>query len=121
VGVFKHGTLAPWPARIARPTAYGGLGLAGVGTALSFVPGLDPVVGFSVMLGGIVVALAGSVIGAGHTRRRRDLPRAWWLRFWRSRAGGWVARLAGLGLGGPPTPNQAPERGAGSGERKQRR
>ena len=28
------------------------------------MPGLDPVVGFSAMLAGIVVALAGSVIGA---------------------------------------------------------
>ena len=83
----------------ARQTKSGGLGLAGVGTALTFVPGLDPVVGFSTMLLGIVVALAGSVIGAGHTRKRRDLPRAWWLRFWTSRAGGWVARLAALGLG----------------------
>ena len=73
------------------------------------------------MLIGIVVALAGSVIGAGHTRKRRDIPRAWWLRFWTSRLGGSVARVAGLGLGGPPTPNPAPERGAGSGERKQRR
>ncbi len=79
--------------------AYGGLGLAGVGTALSFVPGLDPVIGFSTMLLGVVVALTGSVIGAGHTRKRRDLPRAWWLRFWQSRAGGWAARVAGLGLG----------------------
>jgi len=99
VSVFNCGTLAPWPARIARPTAYGGLGLAGLGTALIFVPGLDPIVGFSTMLSGILVALAGSVIGNRYTRRRRDLSRAWWLRFWQSRAGGWAARLAAFGLG----------------------
>ena len=51
------------------------------------------------MLGGIVVALTGSVIGAAYTRKRRDLPRAWWLSFWKSRVGGWVAKVAGLGLG----------------------
>ena len=41
---------------------------------MRLVPGLDPVVGFSVMLAGIVVALTGSVIGAGHTRKHL-LPR----------------------------------------------
>ncbi len=104
VGVFNRGTLVPWPTRIARPVAYGGLGLVGVGTALSFVPGLDPVVGFSMMLIGVAAALAGSVIGHRYTRKRRDLPRAWWLRFWRSRAGGWVARVAAFGLTGRPRP-----------------
>jgi len=89
--------------------AYGGLGLAGVGTALSFVPGLDPVIGFSTMLLGVVVALTGSVIGAGHTRKRRDLPRAWSLRFWTSRAGGWAARIAGLGLGGRRLGDDSPK------------
>jgi hypothetical protein len=97
ITVFARGKLAPWPARIARPAAYGGLGLAGVGTALTFVPGLDPVVGFSAMLAGFVVALASSVMGAAHTRKRRDLPRAWWLSFWKSRLGGWVARVARFG------------------------
>ena len=99
VTVFARGKLAPWHARIARPAAYGGLGLAAVGTALTFVPGLDPVVGFSAMLAGFVVALASSVMGAAHTRKRRDLPRAWWLSFWKSRLGGWVARVARFGLG----------------------
>jgi hypothetical protein len=54
------------------------------------------------MLAGSVVALAGSVVGNRYTRRRRDIPRAWWLRFWRSRAGSWVGRLAVFGLGGRP-------------------
>ena len=71
----------------------------------------------------MVVALAGSVIGAGHTRKRRDLPRAWWLRFWTSRAGGWAARLAGLGLGLGKTGSGERgtahgEQGTGNGERE---
>ena len=38
-------------------------------------------IGFATMMVGVVVALTGFVIGAGHTRKRRDLPRAWWLSF----------------------------------------
>ena len=103
---------------MARPRcAAGGLGLAGVGTALCFVPGLDLVAGFSVMLIGVAVAMSGSVVGAGHTRRRRDLPRAWWLRFWTSRAGGWVARVAGFGRTGTGKREKGKaEQGAGSGK-----
>jgi len=108
--------LAPWPARIARPAAYGGLGLAGLGTALTFVPVLDPVVGFATMMVGVFVALTGSVIGAAHTRKRRDLPRDWWLKFWKSRLGGWVARVARFGLGKTRKTGSG-ERGAGNGER----
>jgi hypothetical protein len=95
---FELGSVAPEPGRVARRAAYAGLGVAGVGVALSFVGSLDPVVGVGAMLGGFAIALAASVVGALYARRRQNVAGEWWLKFWQSRAGAWAARVAGLGL-----------------------
>ena len=50
------------------------------------------------MLGGTVTAIAAFVFGYLGALLRGDRPKALWLRFWQSRVGGWVARVAALGL-----------------------
>ncbi len=106
--VFQQGSVSPEPGRIARRMAYAGLGMVGVGAALSLVEGLNPAVGLGAMVYGIVVAMGASVIGALFTRRRRNLAGEWWLKFWQSRAGEWALRLAGLGLRQPPAAKPLP-------------
>jgi serine/threonine-protein kinase len=99
VRVFQHGRLSPTPGRVARWIGYGGLGVVGLGAALSFVPIIPPEVGLLAMLYGVVLALVASTVGAVWARRRLNRPGELWLKFWNSRAGAWVTRLAAAGLG----------------------
>jgi hypothetical protein len=97
--VLDDKKLIPLPARIARNVAYGGLLILLLATALSFVPGIDLVVGFSIMLVGTVITVVGGIVSHLYNRARRDIPRSLWLAFWGSRVGGWAARVAAIGLG----------------------
>ena len=81
----------------ARRVAYDGLGLAGVGVALSFVGSFDPAVGVAAMLTGFAIALAAAVFGASDAQRRNRVGE-WWLEFWQGEGGRWVERLAAAGL-----------------------
>ena len=107
VRAFELGNVSLRPARIARQVAFGGLGVVGLAAAWS-IAGLDATVGLGAMYGGVLVAMTAGVIGFFHTRRRRNVAGEWWLKFWRSRAGEWVVRLASFRLESRPAPESAP-------------
>ena len=105
---FERGKASPPPSSLARRVAYAGLGVMGLGTALSLVEGFNPVVGFGVFVYGVGVTLCASGIGAVLTWLHRNVAGEWWLKFWQSRAGEWAVRVAGLGLEPRPVARALP-------------
>ncbi len=94
---FQYGRGADLVELIARRITYGAFGVFALGAALG-ISGLGGSVGAGTMLvGGIATAVAGAI--AGHRyQRRSDLAGERWLRFWKSRMGRWIVKLAGVGL-----------------------
>jgi hypothetical protein len=110
---FQYGKAAPAVSRVTRRVAYGGLGLIGVATALSFV-GLSAAVGYGAIAVGVVAAAGAAFFGGFYSRRRLNIAGEWALKLWRSRLGQWMARLAGVGIEGQPAVDPpAPEPAAG--------
>jgi serine/threonine-protein kinase len=100
--LFVGGEAARHPARRARKIGYlvGGA-LLGLGTASSLVGGIDPFIAAPIMGAGALILGAAALIGHVKIRKRGDLPRNMWLRFWKGRGGRWAARLAARGLEPP--------------------
>jgi serine/threonine-protein kinase len=92
-----------WFDRVALLVTRGGVATMGVAT-LVLLFATDPAVGSTAaslaFLSGIAAMLAAPV-AATRLSRGRKLPGRWWLKFWESRAGEWLFRLAGLGLERP--------------------
>lgn len=95
---FHFGASATPTEGVAHWTAYAGLGLFGLGAALGLTGTFGPELAVGTMLVGAVTTVLAGVTAAHRYHRRRDLIGERWLRFWRSRLGTWVARLASLGL-----------------------
>ncbi len=105
--VSRYGSGWNAPGRVAGRLAYAGLGLAGVGAALSFATAVPPHVGLGAMVLGAATATVAALVG-WFRARRRQVPLALWLRFWKSRVGEWLLRSEAWWVG-PPRTRQPPE------------
>lgn len=97
---FEFGTAPSKMERVLKSVAYPALGVAGATSlAMLVVPGVA-------LSGGAVGVLTVSgwtgvltgVAAAHREKRRQDLAGKRWLRFWKSRLGGWLFKAAGLTL-----------------------
>ena len=102
-----------WVDRLGTSLWYGGLSGTVIGTTLAFLLNLNtlpgPVfAGLVIMtLGGAVAALAGVPILVARGGRRPGLVGKGWARFWESRFGRWLFKLAGVGLKDLPATSTA--------------
>ncbi len=110
-GAFEFGHGPSRYERVVRYIAAGGLGVGVLSSvAAAFIPGPTPdflamTIGMSLTIGG-----GAGVLAALRLQRRRDLDSELWHRFWRSRLGRWVFRLASLGRKGIPSAASATHR-----------
>ncbi len=110
-GAFEFGHGPSRYERVVRYIAAGGLGVGIFSSvAIAFFPGAPPdalamITGTSLTVGG-----GAAVLAALRLQRRRDLDSELWYRFWRSRLGSWVFRLASLGRKRVPSAASATHR-----------
>jgi serine/threonine-protein kinase len=106
---FERKAARTWVDRLASSLWYGGLGATGLGTALAFVfdlsaiPGLAAAAIAALTGGGFIATFVGLPIAAARGGRP-GLAGKGWVRFWESRVGKWLFKLAGLRLEAPPAP-----------------
>ena len=99
-----------WVDRLALSLWYGGLGATGLGTALAFVLDLSAIPGLAagaialLTVGGFIATFVGLPLAAARGRRRSKLAGKGWAKFWESRVGKWLFKLAGFRLEAPPLP-----------------
>ncbi len=96
---FQYGRDESLTERVARRITYAGFGAFGLGTAMAILGtglGRDPAV--ALMVTGALTTLTAGFIAGHRYQRRKDLTGERWLKFWKSRFGNWLARLAGMGL-----------------------
>jgi serine/threonine-protein kinase len=104
---FERKAARTWVDRLASGLWYGGLGATGLGTALAVVLDLSAIPSaaaaaiFLLTGGGFIATFVGLPIAAARGGRP-GLAGKGWARFWESRVGKGLFKLAGLRLGAPP-------------------
>ncbi|HWP36697.1 MAG TPA: protein kinase [Gemmatimonadales bacterium] len=107
---FELKTERNWLDRLAMGSLYGGLGAATVGTALAVALDLNALpggvlAGIAVLtFGGALTAMGSLPLAAARGRKRTGLSGKGWAKFWESRMGNWLFKLAGFRLKTAPNP-----------------
>jgi serine/threonine-protein kinase len=102
--VLEEGPRRGWLDRLASGLWFGGLGSMAVGTTLAVLLDLNSVSsavlsGVGLLTGGgFVAVMAGLPIRAVRGGGPGGLPGSWWAKFWESRPGRGLFKLAGVGL-----------------------
>jgi serine/threonine-protein kinase len=110
---FERTASRNWVGRLGSSLWYGGLGATGLGTALAFILDLNALPGPAVAglaaltVGGFIATFVGLPIAAAGGGPRPGLADARWGRFWESRVGRWLFKLAGIRLKDLPAPTTA--------------
>ncbi len=105
---FELGGKRKWIDTLAFGLVHGGLAAMGVGTALAVIIDLNAIsnlaLGGIALLGGggLVASMVGLPIAAARGGSRRGLAGKRWIKFWGSRAGKWLFKVAGFRLKGLP-------------------
>lgn len=112
---FELGAKRTWVDRLGMAMVGGGLAVGAFGTLLvavldtGYLPHAAVAALGWLVAAGVATALAGLPLAFMRLSGGRRLPGERWLKFWRSRIGGWLFELSGVGLGTPaPAPGYRP-------------
>ncbi len=101
---FERRAARTWVDRVGSGLWYGGLAATVVGTVLAFVLDMSTLPRWmfggliTLTLGGYVTTIVGLPVVVARGRRRPGVVGQKWARFWESRVGKWLFKLAGVGL-----------------------
>ena len=107
---FERHAEKTWVDRLGSGLWYGGLGATALGTALAFIFDLNAIPGLAAAAiaalagGGFIATFVGLPITAARGRHQPGIAGARWARFWESRVGKWLFKLAGFRLKELPAP-----------------
>jgi serine/threonine-protein kinase len=107
---FERHAEKTWVDRLGSGLWYGGLGATALGTALAFILDLNAIPGLAAAAiaalagGGFIATFVGLPITAARGRHQPGIADARWARFWESRVGKWLFKLAGFRLKELPAP-----------------
>ncbi len=110
---FELGTKKNWVDRLANGLWYGGLAAMAAGTGLAMIFDLMTIsnlaLGGIALLtgGGLVATMVGLPLAASRGGRRPGLPGKWWIKFWGTRVGKGLFKVAGFGLKSLPSATTA--------------